>query len=134
MFYLDFGDVERLQDAIKNFSGNAENAINEVLHSQEVSELAYEKIKYFMPVSGKRWKGKKPAAKTGKSLRSDTGNLSLTVRSTKAYQYLYFPNDGTNTKRHAGQQFFFERGGEAAQSEIVERCINKLINNFEEGV
>ena len=134
MFRLNFGDAERLQEAMKNYEGNTEEAINEVLHSEEVSELVSNKIKRLMPVSGKHWRGKKPAAKTGKSLESLQGNLSLTVKNKKAYGYLYFPNDGTNTKRHRGQQFFFERGGETAQGEIVERCINKLITTFEEGV
>lgn len=130
MFRIEFSDVERLEKAIKNFPGNAENTINEVLHSQEVSDLAFEKIKNLMPVSRKHWKGKKPAAKTSKSLRSDNGNLSLTVRSAKAYQYLYFPDDGSNTRRHVGNQHFFEHGGEAAKGDIVDRCINKLVNNF----
>lgn len=134
MFYVNFAEVERLQETIKNFPGNAENAINEVFQSQEVSELVYDKIKNLMPVSGKHWKGKKPAAKTSKSLRSNNSNLSLTVRSAKSYQYLYFPNDGSNTRRHAGQQFFFERGGEAASGDIVDRCINKIVNNFEKGL
>lgn len=131
MFNINSSDFERLQETIKNYPDRAEKAINEVFRSQEVSDLVYDKIKNLMPKSeGKGWKGKAPHAKDSKSLRSTNENLSLTVRNAKRYQYLYFPNDGTNTKRHRGQQFFFEGGGEAATGDIVDGCIEKIVNNF----
>ena len=83
-----------------------------------------------MPVSGKTWKGRKPPAKTGKSLTDEKWNLSVTVKTTKQYQYLYFPDDGSNTKHHAGNQQFFQRGGDSQADEITERCINRLTNAF----
>ncbi len=130
MFYVDFGKVEELEKAMKAYEGDTANAINEILHN-EASPLIQEEIKRLMPVSGRDWKGKAIPAKRAKSLTAVNGNLSVTVKTTKKYQYLYFPDDGSNTKNHAGNQQFFLRGGEAKKSEIIERCINRLSNDFE---
>lgn len=133
MLKINFSDAEKLQAAMKAFQGEVEPTINDVLHN-EAAPLAQESIRRLIPVSGKTWKGKAPAAKTSQSMRNINGNLSVTVTTAKKYQYLYFPNDGTNTRRHIGNQQFFEKGGEAVQDEIIERCISKLTNNFEKGV
>ena len=130
---IDCSDIDRLQKAMENYQGNTESAINDVLHN-EVFGIAEPSIRNLIPVSGKRWKGKKPGAKSSKSLTQENGNLSVTVKTTASYHYLYFPDDGTNTRRHIGNQRFFERGGEAVLSEVAERCINRLVNDFEKGV
>ena len=133
VFDLKINDLDELQQAMKNYQGNTEQAINEVLH-EEVRPLVQEAIKRLIPVSGKMWKGKKAAAKTAKSLRDIKTNVSLTVTTTKNYQYLYFPDDGTSTTRHVGNQQFFQKGGESQMDEIVNRCIKKLVNGFEDAI
>lgn len=133
MFKIEIADAEKLQQALKDYTGDAEQAINDVLHN-EVGELVQPEIKKLMPMSNKHWKGKKSPAKTSKSLRNLNGDLSVTITTQKAYQYLYFPNDGTNTRRHIGNQRFFEKGSENKQGEIIDRCVNRLVNNFEKGV
>lgn len=133
MFKVNVSEVDRLMQAMQEYSGNVEQAINEVFHN-EAGDLAQESIRRLMPVSGKRWRGKAPAAKKSKSMQNVNENLAVTVKNAKKYQYLYFPDDGTNTRRHIGDQRFFERGGEAVQGEIIERCITKLISNFESEV
>lgn len=130
-FQINVIEFDRLHHALRNYQGNTEKAINEVLH-EEVSPLVQEAIQRLIPVSGKKWKGKKPAAKTAKSLRDIKANVSLTVTTTKNYQYLYFPDDGTSTTRHVGNQQFFQKGGESQQDEIVNRCIRKLVDGFED--
>lgn len=125
-------DFNRLEEALKDFQGNAEEVINDVLHNFAGPQMQ-ESILRLMPVSNKRWKGKKPAAKTGKSLTQKNHNLGVTVTTTKNYQYLYFPDDGTNTKNHAGNQQFFWRGGEAVKDDIIERCVGKITNEIEKG-
>ena len=127
---IDVAQLESLQDAIKSYQGDAESIINDVLHNQ-AGKLIQESIRRIIPVSDKTWKGKAESAKTGKSLRNVNGNLSVTVTTTSKYQYLYFPDDGTNTRRHAGNQQFFEKGGEAVNDDIIERCVKRLISNFE---
>lgn len=127
---MNTADIEKLQAAMKEYQGDVESTINDVLHN-DGGELVQDSIRRLIPASGKTWKGKAPAAKSSKSLTSVNTNLAVTVTTTKKYQYLYFPDDGTNTRRHVGNQRFFEKGGEAVKDEIIERCISKLINNFE---
>lgn len=130
-FDLDATEFGRLEQALKSFEGNAEAIINEVLHT-EGSQLIQEEIKRLMPVSGRQWKGNRPPAKTAKSLTDEKGNLSVTVKTTKNYNYLYFPDDGTNTRNHAGNKQFFLHGGENKQSEIIDLCIERLVKGFEQ--
>lgn len=132
-FRLNKEDFERLLNVMKEFQGDAQDAINEVLHN-EGGQLIHDEIKRLMPMSGKRWKGKKPPAKTSNSLQIVGGNLSVTVTTKKAYQYLYFPDDGSNTRRHAGNQQFFLNGGENQKEEILNRCINRLVGSFEDAI
>ena len=124
---IDFAEFEKLQEAIKAYEGNAEELINEVLHG-EASELIQQAIYKLMPESGRKWKGKAGAAAKSKSLTTVTANLAVTVTTTKKYQYLYFPDDGSTTRKHAGNKQFFAKGGEAVTSDIVDRCISRLIN------
>ena len=132
MMKINFADSDKLISAMKAFQGEVEPIINDVLHNQ-AGELIQDSIRRLIPVSGKTWIGKAPAAKTGKSLQNVAGNLSITVTTSKKHQYLYFPNDGSNTRRHVGNQQFFEKGGEAVKDDIIERCILRLSNKFEEG-
>ena len=129
-FGLSAAEFEKLQQAIKNFPGDAEKEINEVLHN-EASLLIQDAIRRLMPVSGKKWKGKPLGAQEGNSLTDTKINLGIIVRTQKKYQYLYFPDDGTNTRKHAGNQQFFAKGGESQKEEIINRCMARLMNNFE---
>ena len=128
-FKLYAGDVDRLQEAIKDYPQDAEKTINEVLHN-EGSILIQEEIKRLMPLSGRTWRGKKSPAKSSNSLISEKGNLFVEIKPKKSYQYLYFPDDGSSTRSHVGNQHFFLRGGERKQDEIIERCIGRLTNVF----
>ena len=126
---LNVESLDDLQRAMIDFQGNTENAINDVLHN-EASQLIQESVRRLIPESKKTWKGKKAPASSGKSLTDEKGNLSITVKTTKQYQYLYFPDDGTNTRRHVGNQQFFQRGGESQTDEIINRCIKRLTEAF----
>lgn len=133
VFRLDWAELQHLEQAMKEYQGNVEEAINDVLHN-EAGQLIHDEIKRLMPTSNRTWKSKKAPAKTGNSLLIQGGNLSVTVRTQKAYQYLYFPDDGTNTRRHAGNKQFFMRGGENQKEEILNRCIGRLTEAFEESL
>lgn len=127
---MDTKEIERLHKAIRNFPGEAEESINDVFHN-EAPGMVSESIKWLMPMSGRKWEGKAPPARTAKSLTKETTNLAFTVKTTGKYHYLYFPDDGSNTRNHVGNQQFFHRGGEMRQSEIVDRCITRITKNFE---
>ena len=129
---INISEIEKLAQAIQNYPGNAEEIINAVLHN-EGGQLIQEAIQPHIPQSGKTWRGKKAPARTGNSLRSTNENLAVWVRSTKSYQYLYFPDDGTNTYRHVGNQQFFLRGAEAVKDEVIDRCVGRLIQFFDKG-
>lgn len=130
MFKVEFAEVEKLQQAMKNYQGDTEDAINDVLHNY-AGDRAQEDIVRLMPVSSKKTGAH---AKYSNSLRNVLGNLSVTVTTKGDFGYLYFPDDGTNTRRHVGNQQFFARGGDAAMNDIVERCVTRLTNEFEKGV
>lgn len=128
---IEAKEFDQLTTAIKNFPGDAEKAINEVLHN-DASRMLQDSIKNLIPVSGRQWKGKRPPASAAKSLTDDkTENLAITVKTTYNYHYLYFPDDGSNTNNHRGNQQFFHRGGESQKSEIIGRCIARLVENIE---
>lgn len=129
-FTLSYEDTDRLADAVKRFPGDAEKVINDTLHGYG-AELIAERIKKYMPVSDKT---KGTHAVDAASLRHTDSHLSTTVLSAKKYHYLYFPDDGTNTRRHVGNQQFFRRGAEDASGEIVDTLVEKLSQSFEEGV
>ena len=97
--------------------------------------MAQAEIYRLMPVSEKK---EGVHAKHSKSLRNINGNLFVEVTTASIFGYLYFPNDGRTTRFHVGKDGtpleFFERGGEAVQEEIVDRCIGRLISEFEKGV
>ena len=126
-FRLEVQDIEKLQKAMQEYQGDTESAINDVLHNG-AGDLMQEGILRLMPRSAKK---RGAHAKDGKSLRNLNENLSVTVTTQKKFQYLYFPDDGTNTRRHVGNQQFFMRGGESVQDEIVDRCVKRLVNDFE---
>ena len=129
MMKIDFSDFDKLQEAMQSFQGNTEAILNDVLHNF-AGDRAQEEIYRLMPVSRKK---KGAHAKFSKSLMNVNTNLAVTVTTAGKYGYLYFPDDGTNSRRHIGNQRFFERGGEAVQGEIIDRCIARLIENFEKG-
>ena len=133
LFHIEKDAFDRLQNAMENYVGDSETIINEVLHNQ-AGQLILDEIKHLMPTSNRKWNGKKAPAKTGSSLMIVNGNLSVTVKTTKNFQYLYFPDDGTNTRNHAGNKQFFLHGAENQTDEIINRCINILGVKFEDAV
>lgn len=130
--HLEIHEFERLERAIRSFPGNAEEIINAVLHN-EGGQLIQEAVRVRIPQSGKKWVGKKAPASVGNSLRSTNENLAVWVRSTKSYQYLYFPDDGTNTRRHVGDKQFFREGAESVSDQVLDRCVGRLLQTFEKG-
>lgn len=123
---VEYGDAEVLVKAIAQFEGDAEKAINKVLH-EEAGPLIYEEINPLINPSGRKFKGHSKSAKNSPWPRYDTDeNLEITVGAKSKWHYLYFPDDGTNTQRHSGNQRFFERGGTKAVPKIVARCLTVL--------
>ena len=86
-------------------------------------------IQRLLPSSGRRWKGKRAAASATDPFASrleHDGSPSLVTASRNGYHYLYFPDDGSSTRRHAGMQDFMGRGQDAATDRIIDRCLAAL--------
>lgn len=133
-FEIKIEEFARLEEAMKAYQGNVTETVNEVLHSQ-AGKLILDEIKRLIPESGRKaWRGKAAPAKDGKSLRIIKGNLFVTVATTNPYHYLYFPDDGSNTRRHVGNQQFFPKGAENKTEEIINRCIGRLTDSFENAI
>lgn len=132
IFRCDENEVfGRLQEKMENFPGYSGPVIDSVLHG-EGAKLIRGNIHDILPVSGRTWKGKKPAAKDAQPFRQEDGELSVTTRTVKNYHYLYFPDDGHTTLRHAGNQQFMYRGAENSASRIIDLCVEELTQELEE--
>ena len=131
MFTLEAEQLEGLTDRMAEYGAGAGQLVDDVLHG-EGAQLIKERIAPLLPQSGRTWKGKGRAASAAMpaSFAQDNGTLSVTVAARNKYHYLYFPDDGSNTKRHAGNQQFMQRGAEDASAEIIDLCIGKLTENF----
>ena len=130
-FTLDASEFDRLQEAMEQYAGHAGVLVDEVLHG-EGAEIIKQKIVPLLPVSGRKWarKGAAASAVMPGRFAQDNGTLSVTIAARGKYHYLYFPDDGSNTRRHAGNQQFMLRGAEDASSDVIDLCIGKLTDSF----
>lgn len=128
---IEAGEFDGLQKLIGEYGDKGEKVINDVLHAEGAKEIK-DRITPLIPRSGRKWKGKGAAAASvmpGK-FQQDNELLSVTVAARNKYHYLYFPDDGSNTKSHVGNQQFMSRGAEAASQRIIEICTGKLTEDF----
>lgn len=125
VFSLTTEQIDDLTVRVKAYGDGAEDAVNEVFESYGVPEVK-SSIQELIHPSNRRWKGKKASATKGNPFVHKLGNVSFIISSKSAYNYLYFPDDGSNTRRHAGNQQFMIRGAEKAAPSIIERVTAKL--------
>ena len=130
-FEVDYTQVDAIAEAVAGFAGDAERALTDALHGS--GPTIYGRINPLISPSGRTFKGHAASARKSDWPRYDTGaNLAVTVSTKAKWRYLYFPDDGSSTVRHAGNQQFFRRGGELAAPEVVERCVAALMDETEE--
>lgn len=131
MYKIEGEELGYLQEAMAAYKGDVEKEVNAVLHN-EGGQLIKNAVQRLIPVSDvKPWNGKPKHARDAQSLKIVPYNLAVKVTTKGSYGYLYFPDDGTNTRRHVGNQQFFKKGGDSVVSEIVERCITRLCGSVE---
>lgn len=128
-FKLDCNEVNEVQKLISNYGDNALKVIDDVLHNEGAKEIK-NRITQILPVSGRRWKGKSRAAVSAQPFTQENEMLAVTTVSRKTYHYLYFPDDGSNTLHHAGNQQFMRRGAENSVNKIIDLCLGKLTENL----
>lgn len=123
---MDAASFEAVQEAIRAFPGDAESAINSVMHG-EAGPMIYRRINPLINPSGRTFKGHRASARASDWPSYDVSeNLAVTVRAQGSFGYLYFPDDGSTTRHHAGGQEFFRRGGEQAAQEVVDACLGAI--------
>lgn len=125
VFTMKADDFDRLTARIKEYGDGAEDVINEEFQGYGIPKVK-ESIQAIIHPSGRKWKGKKASATRGAPFQHKAVNLGFIVQAKSAYNYLYFPNDGSNTRKHAGNQQFMIRGAEEAAPSIIERVTAKL--------
>jgi hypothetical protein len=128
-FDLDMDEFESLQQSMNDYGSGALKIINDVLHEEGGKKISDEIMK-ILPASGRTWKRKKAAARSTQPFTQEDGTLSVTVKTTNSYHYLYFPDDGSNTIRHMGNQQFMRQGGDSASGDIIDQCIGRLTEDF----
>ena len=126
-FEVDVSELEELTEAIQQYGEGAGQLIDESLHGEGAQEIK-NRITPLIPVSGRTWKKKGRGARfvmPGGFSQVDE-SLAVTVVARGKYHYLYFPDDGSNTVKHAGNKQFMRRGAEMASGKIIDLCIGKL--------
>lgn len=120
--------------AMEEYGRGCGYVIDDVLH-KEGGKLINQAIIRILPESGRKWKGKRTAAKRAQPFKQEDGSLSVTIRTKSAYHYLYFPDDGTNTKNHIGYKGrpreFMYKGAESRAEKIIDLCVERLIEKWE---
>lgn len=122
---------EKLQEKMDNFDGYSGPLIDEVLHGKGAA-LIKSNIHNILPESGRNWKGKKRAAKAAQPFKQENDTLSVMTRTIKNYHYLYFPDDGHTTLKHAGNQQFMYRGADSSAEKIIDMCVERIAQEMED--
>ena len=122
-FELDAKDIEILEHTIQEYQQGAEGRITEYLHGKGY-EILSNSIQNIIPVSNRE----KKHARNYKALRDryKDSSLAVTVGSIPRFGYLYFPDDGSNTIHHAGQQHFFEQGINDEKENVINGILDAI--------
>lgn len=128
-FYLEAGDLEALSGALASAGDRSGRVVDRFLKESGGAEIQ-RRIVDRLPVSGRHWKGKPPGARQARPFRQQFAPLAVTISTQPAYRYLYFPDDGGNTRRHRGNQQFMLRGAEAAKPAILEGILGALTESI----
>ncbi len=121
-------NLPELQQMLSQLSNEGEKIVTNVLHNEGADEIE-SGIQPLIPESGRKWKKKKQAAKKVKSFgkrKGESGNLNVVVGTKNSYHYLYFPDDGSNTKNHYGNKQFMKKGAESKAGKILDICLEQL--------
>lgn len=134
MLSVDYADVLSLEGRFERYGAGYGRVIDERLHGEGARKIK-RSIPEFIRPSRRTWMGKAPSIAgnpgMGEKLAQDNEPMQVTISARGRYGYLYFPDDGTNTRRHAGNQQFMLRGAERVAPEITEDLESDLVEAFE---
>lgn len=133
-YSIDYQELDKIENLFNEFPDTAKAAVNNILHSDIAVDMVEDNIQKLLPSSGRHWKGKGAAAASTQPFRKGPNELlTLIVRSKTKYNYLYFPDDGSNTVHHMGNQHFMQHGAENSLGAIADLCTANVINEFNQG-
>ena len=123
-------ETKDFTEFVTEFNKKVENGpevITEYL-AGEGAEIIKKNILPLIPVSDRN----KQHAAYSQPLTSTGERLAVNIHARGKWHYLYFPDDGGNTKHHVGDQRFMLRGTEASVNEIINGLEQKLVKSFNE--
>lgn len=125
---VDAGELDQLAEAMQQFGEGSGQIVDEVLHGEGAEEIK-QRIAALLPASGRTWRGKAAPARAAMPGRfsQDNGSGEVTIAARGRYGYLYFPDDGSSTEHHAGNQQFMQKGAASAADKVIELCLGKLV-------
>lgn len=126
VFKLDATEIDSLRKITEDYGSESLKVINDVLH-EEAAQVIKDKIQNLIPESGRTWKRKKASARNAQPFTQENSMLAVTIKTVKSYNYLYFPDDGANTKKHIGNKQFMKRGAEEAAVDVINLCLGRLV-------
>ena len=142
IFELDYQQMLRLEESIRQLPNRAERVINEVLHSDGI-ELVEKNVTRLIPVSQRnkntpwyRQHGSVKHARDADWYISKNEPLGFTVKSRGgaankrgSFGYLIFPDEGRG-RSNPREQNFTERATNIAVPKIVDKLHGKLIETI----
>lgn len=129
---VQYDGVQELAAEITAFGAGAGQRIQGVLNDFAAAEIKGN-ILPLVHSSGRVFSGHRQGAKAAGPERVFTHSvkdMTLIVRTSARFGYLYFPDDGSTTRRHAGQQHFMDRGLQRSVKTITDRCLAALTDDF----
>lgn len=127
-FSLKAEDLEKIQQSIMDFEGDAEKVINDCLNN-EVKELLTNSITNLIPVSDKNKRHAKSSNPLDGKVRN---NLTLWIHTKPKYNYLYFPQNAEGTSKGKSQNDFMDKGIDVEYDNAVNIILEKLQRRMEE--
>ena len=138
---LDFVELAKFEERIKNLPRKAEYEINNYLWN-DAGNILRKQVYANMPRSTKNKAKVKNApkvhAKDVESLDKATFNLGVRIQThlkpkSKDFGYLIFPDEGRGFRqKRKGEQAFFSKALDNKENEIAEGLLNHLDKKIEE--
>lgn len=132
-YKVDFHEAWEIETAIEMYGEGSGQVIDRILHGKGADLIKRAIVGHIHP-SGRRWPGKTAsiAQNPGRSgrLSQDDAPMQVTIAARGSLRYLYFPDDGTDTVNHAGDQQFMRLGAEDEEQNIIDMCMDALFEKF----
>lgn len=122
-------DIDELNYKLSRLA-NAEEVANKAL--KKGASIMYKYILDLTPayVGDRKHKAHAKHARNSQPYKTTYQNLGFSLSTKKAYNYLYFPDQGEGTSKHNDPQEFFATGADDAYKDIIEA----LRNAFDEAL